>query len=131
MRRSVLVFALALLPAATLPAQESHDHGTPEHLGTVHFGASCAPAVDADIDRAVALLHSFAYDAADAAFAEVATRDPGCAIARWGRAMSRYHPLWEAPSSTTMASPFLISRTSQRVRSATPSLRSRASSGAR
>ncbi|TAK37973.1 MAG: hypothetical protein EPO30_08730 [Lysobacteraceae bacterium] len=103
MRRSVLVFALALLPAATLPAQESHDHGTPEHLGTVHFGASCAPAVDADIDRAVALLHSFAYDAADAAFAEVATRDPGCAIARWGRAMSRYHPLWEAPSSTTMA----------------------------
>ena len=103
MHRSALVFILALLPAALLPAQESHQHGAPEHLGTVHFGASCEPAAAAAFDRAVALLHSFAYDEADAAFAAVAARDPRCAIAHWGRAMSRYHPLWEAPSSATLA----------------------------
>lgn len=103
MHRSALVFILALLPAAMLPAQESHQHGAPEHLGTVHFGASCEPAAAAAFDRAVALLHSFAYDEADAAFADVATRDPDCAIAHWGRAMSRYHPLWEAPSGATLA----------------------------
>ena len=103
MRRSVVVLVLALLPAAMLPAQESHRHGVPEHLGTVRFGASCAPAVVPAFDRAVALLHSFAYDEADAGFAEVAARDPRCAIAHWGRAMSRYHPLWDAPSAEVLA----------------------------
>jgi tetratricopeptide (TPR) repeat protein len=102
MRRSVLALVLALLPAA-LPAQEAHHHGVPEHLGMVHFGASCAPEVVPAVDRAVALLHSFAYDDADAAFAAVAVRDPQCAIAHWGRAMSVYHPLWEAPSADAIA----------------------------
>ena len=92
----LLAALLAALPAA---AQDSHHHGVPEHLGTVDFGASCAPEMVPAFDRGVALLHSFAYDEADAAFAEVAARDPACAIALWGRAMSRYHPLWEAPAS--------------------------------
>lgn len=102
-------FAFALAPALALSgalpakAQESHHHGAPEHLGTVQFGASCAPAVLPAFDRAVALLHSFAYDEADAGFADVAARDPACAIAHWGRAMSRYHALWEAPAGDALA----------------------------
>jgi hypothetical protein len=54
-------------------------------------------------DRAVALLHSFAYEEADQGFADVAARDPGCAMAHWGRAMTRYHQLWDVPAGTALA----------------------------
>ena len=76
-------------------AQESHDHGAPEQLGTVSFATSCSPAVQADFQRGVALLHSFAYSAAQSTFSQVAEKDPGCAMAHWGIAMSSYHQLWE------------------------------------
>ena len=69
----------------------------------VHFGTSCAPAVQAAFDRAVALLHSFAYEAADAGFADAAARDPHCAMAHWGRAMTHYHQLWEVPAGAGLA----------------------------
>jgi tetratricopeptide (TPR) repeat protein len=42
----------------------------------------------------MALLHSFAYAAAESAFAQVAAKDPGCAIAYWGIAMSNFHVIW-------------------------------------
>ena len=69
----------------------------------MHFANSCAPAVGAGFDRAVALLHSFAYGAADQGFADVAARDPGCAIAHWGRAMTHYHQLWDPPAGPDLA----------------------------
>src|SRR4051812_11840988 len=77
---TVLVAALA---SPALAQEEHHDHPAPERLGAVHFKTSCAPAVGAAFDRAVALLHSFAYEAADHGFAEVAARDPACAMAHW------------------------------------------------
>ena len=92
-----LVFLLAL--AAPAAAQEEHhNHPVPERLGAVHFANSCAPAVRAAFDRAVALLHSSAYDVADQGFADVAARDPTCAMAHWGRAMTHYHQLWAPPT---------------------------------
>ena len=42
----------------------------------------------------MALLHSFAYVEASRAFSEVATKDPDCAMAQWGIAMSNFHPIW-------------------------------------
>lgn len=39
-------------------------------------------------------MHSFTYAPATEAFEEVATRDPHCAMAHWGVAMSYYHQLW-------------------------------------
>ncbi|MBT8085144.1 MAG: hypothetical protein HKN35_02215 [Woeseia sp.] len=60
----------------------------PEKLGKVHFETSCSPAVADDFDRAMALLHSFWFSAAIKSFDEVAARDPGCAMAHWGIAMS-------------------------------------------
>lgn len=65
-----------------------------ERLGEVSFPTSCAPETRASFDRAVALLHSFWYEAAEAAFLEVAEQDPGCAMAHWGLAMTAVHPLW-------------------------------------
>ncbi|KRA84729.1 hypothetical protein [Altererythrobacter sp. Root672] len=101
-RLAATILALAL--AAPAVAQDEHPvHPAPEHLGAVHFVTSCAPTVGASFDRAVALLHSFAYAAADTAFAEVAARDPACAMAHWGRAMTHYHQLWEVPAGAELA----------------------------
>lgn len=98
MNRSIIAITVALLAISAVPAQEVHRHAPPEYLGTVHFATSCAPAVIAAFDRAVALLHSFSYEEADAGFADVAARDPACAMAYWGRAMTRYHQLWDVPA---------------------------------
>ncbi|MGH8212136.1 MAG: hypothetical protein ACREPP_02755 [Rhodanobacteraceae bacterium] len=97
--------ALALL-TASLPAwsQETHEHPAPEKLGSVSFPTSCAPAVGPQFARAVALLHSFAYSAAQSAFRDVAAADPGCAMAHWGIAMSYYQQLWSPPGAAALGS---------------------------
>lgn len=76
------------VPAAL--AQHDHAEGSepPQRLGTVHFPTSCSADVHGDFDRSVSLLHSFWFSAAIASFKEVATNDPGCAMAHWGIAMS-------------------------------------------
>jgi tetratricopeptide (TPR) repeat protein len=68
-----------------------------DRVGTTHFPTSCAAGESAEIDRAVALLHSFFYDEARRRFRLVAARDPSCAMAEWGVAMTFWHPLWQAP----------------------------------
>jgi tetratricopeptide (TPR) repeat protein len=74
---------------------EGHHHAlTEEEIGSVHFLNSCAQAVQSDINHAVALLHSFQYEATRSAFEAVAVKDPKCAMAEWGIAMSYYHGLW-------------------------------------
>lgn len=85
---------LALLLAATTavrahsPDESDHSHGKtgkpPEQLGRVAFDNSCAPAVQARFERAMALLHSFWWREGEQAFREVLERDPNCAIATWG-----------------------------------------------
>jgi tetratricopeptide (TPR) repeat protein len=86
---AVPILAMSLsLSASQQPAQ--HEHPAPEKLGRVHFATSCSPAVAAGFDRAVALLHSFSFSTAKAAFEEVAAKDPGCAMAHWGIAMTHW-----------------------------------------
>lgn len=80
-----------------LGAQEMHRHGVPEKLGKVSFPISCAAGVQERFDRGVALLHSFAYAAAENAFRGVADADERCAMAHWGMAMTHFHQLWEPP----------------------------------
>ncbi len=80
-------------------AQEEHHHSATENLGAVSFPISCRAEVQQEFDRAVALLHSFAYVAAEAAFHSVAERDSQCAMAHWGVAMTYYHQLWDPPLS--------------------------------
>jgi hypothetical protein len=86
---------LLIVPFAS--SQEAHDHGVPEKLGDVSFPISCLPSVQSQFNRGVALLHSFAYTAAHNAFHTVATKDPKCAMAHWGAAMTYYHQLWDPP----------------------------------
>ncbi|WP_395683623.1 hypothetical protein [Dokdonella sp.] len=95
---------LACAFAASACAHDEHaSHPAPEVLGSVTFATTCAARVQPRFERALALLHSFAYDEARKGFGEVAAADPGCAIAHWGAAMSLYHPLWEAPPVADLA----------------------------
>src|SRR3954454_2581015 len=74
---------------------EEHQHGVPEKLGRVTFPTSCSPSAQQQFERGVALLHSFAYSAAEQAFRDLIKAEPACAMAHWGVAMSYFHQLWE------------------------------------
>jgi hypothetical protein len=92
---SGLLIALLIFVSAAR-TQDEHQHAlSAEELGSVHFSTSCSPAIAAEVNRAVALLHSFQYEQTREAFTEIAKRDPQCAMAQWGVAMSHYHGLWE------------------------------------
>jgi tetratricopeptide (TPR) repeat protein len=97
MMQLVLIVAF-VFPTFSL-AQEDHHHPAPEKLGAVSFPTSCNPETQREFNRAVALMHSFAYKAADAAFRSVAGQDSHCAIAHWGIAMTHFHQLWDLPPS--------------------------------
>jgi len=71
--------------------------GAPQ-LGRVNFPTSCAAEAQPSMETGVALLHSFQYLQADQSFSEAAKRDPKCALAYWGKAMTHYEQLWEFPS---------------------------------
>jgi tetratricopeptide (TPR) repeat protein len=90
----VLASALSFVPLAL--SQEEHHHAIgEEEVGAVHFLTSCSPNLTEAFNRAVALLHSFQYEQARQAFTEISDRDPQCAMARWGVAMSHYHGMWD------------------------------------
>src|SRR5258708_38745213 len=91
---AVLAFVLCFVPLAL--TQEEHHHAiSEEEVGSVHFLTSCQPDLAGNFNRAVALLHSFQYEQARQAFAEISERYPECAMAKWGVAMSHYHGMWD------------------------------------
>jgi tetratricopeptide (TPR) repeat protein len=98
--RFLLLVTSAL--AVAMLAQDKHlqhpDSGSDEGFGRVHMDISCRPAVAAEFDRALALLHNFWYVRALERFNLVLKNDPGCAMAYWGAAMTYNHPFWDPPS---------------------------------
>lgn len=98
----LLVASVTLVPGAR--AADSPALGDLSKVGTVEFPTSCTEKVKPDFLRGVALLHSFFYEEARRVFTSVAERDPGCAMAHWGVAMTLYHPLWAAPTDQDLAS---------------------------
>lgn len=103
MRYTTQIRALVLVTLLGSPAlaQEHHAGHKGEKLGTVNFPTSCAPAVAPQMNRAVALLHSFEFGAAIRAFDAVAAADSGCAMAHWGLALSR----WSNPMAAITRAP--------------------------
>ena len=55
-------------------------------LGSLSFETSCAPAVQKQFVRGVALLHSFWYSEGEKTFREILQQEPTCTIAAWGYA---------------------------------------------
>lgn len=85
-----------LLPLLAICVPAAADESTPS-ANPVHFATSCSAGIQAEFDHSVALLHSFEYPSTTQLFAELIEREPGCAMAYWGAAMSLWHPLWQAP----------------------------------
>src|SRR4029079_334642 len=83
--------------------EKSPAPGDLRSAGAVEFPTSCKSEVGPEFARGVALLHSFFYEEARRIFTEVAERDPGCAMAHWGIAMTWWHPIWTPPTSEEMA----------------------------
>ncbi len=102
MHRLLLSAIVALVPFATL-ADETHahhDHGAPDlgNIGKAHIETSCNAAAQKEIDRALALIHSFWYFEAEKGFRAAAAKDPECGMAWWGVAMANLHPIWAPPT---------------------------------
>ena len=117
---SLMIGALAACggsSAGVAPVTTSASKELGENVGTTHFATSCAPTVQAEMDRSVALLHSFFYDEARRRFGLVAEQDPSCAMAQWGIAMTYWHPLWQAPRPDDMT---VGNAAIQRARAAAP-----------
>jgi hypothetical protein len=85
-QRTVIASVAALLftTAAALCHDEHEGHGAHSQVGNVNFSNSCAPAVQAELARGVAMLHSFWFSAGEQVFRGVLAKDPSCAIAYWG-----------------------------------------------
>jgi hypothetical protein len=93
-------FLLVIYFAATTPAQVAHDHQSRDRieLGRVSFAVSCPAPAQTQFNQGIAWMHSFEYEEAEKVFSQITAAEPKCAMAYWGIAMSRYHPLW-APTS--------------------------------
>ena len=94
---AILISICSLSTTAQEKHQHDHQHDHGEKLGKVNFPVSCAD-VQGQFNRAAALLHSFWYEEAEKAFSAITEREPRCAMAYWGIAMSNYHPIWAPPT---------------------------------
>lgn len=92
-----MICIIVLLATSACPAQE-HAHGSVEKLGAVHFETSCNPQAQKEIDRAVALLHSFQFAKAIQGFNATLKSDASCGISYWGIALSQ----WSNPFAAGM-----------------------------
>ncbi len=109
-RLDVAACCLCLGLALAMPAwaqTEQHDHASKPgavKAGTVDFATSCSPAVKDEFNLAVAELHSFWFPEARSLFQGAAKKDPACAIAHWGVALTYWgNPFAGQRSAQTIA----------------------------
>lgn len=63
-------------------------------LGEVEFATSCNPTAQPAFEIGLLLLHHMMYRQSASAFEVASKSDPDCAMAQWGIAMTKFHPLW-------------------------------------
>ena len=105
-------FCLSAYPSAAGPL--------PDQLGKVNFPTTCSADMQPTIEKGLALLHSFQYKESEQTFTEAATREPKCAMAHWGKAMARYHQLWDFPQDKTLKEGHKDIEQAQKVGSVSP-----------
>ncbi len=76
--------AAALSFVLVMPAGAHEVEEGTGQLGKVNFANSCNAQVQKELQRAVAMLHSFWFSAGEKAFRHVLADDPDCAVAHWG-----------------------------------------------
>jgi tetratricopeptide (TPR) repeat protein len=105
-RTSAILLTLVVLVAATFcisqPSSRAQNPPATDQLGSVHFPTSCTAAVQPSLEKGLALMHSFQYSQSEMTFSAAAKEDPKCAMAYWGKAMARYHQLWDFPQPATL-----------------------------
>ena len=98
------ITATLLALAASHSLGQEHQPETDEKLGTVQFHTSCNNSAQSDINRAVALLHSFQFSRAIDGFNMALATDASCSIAYWGIALSD----WGNPFAPGMVNKALL-----------------------
>jgi tetratricopeptide (TPR) repeat protein len=81
-----LAFSLIALAGPAGPGEDA--------VGSVSFPNSGAAAAQPDFLRGMAQLHNFEYEDSAGAFRRAEQIDPGFAMAYWGEAMTKNHPIW-------------------------------------
>lgn len=87
---AILLSTLVL--ACGAPAEEAEQSAS--RLGEAHLPTSGNEAALPHFEKGLLLLHSFEYEDARAAFLEAQQADTSFAMAYWGEAMTRNHPIW-------------------------------------
>ena len=89
-RIAQVVFISALIA----PLNQTVVRANEERLGEVSFPISCSPAAQTQFNRAVAMQHSFFFPETVKTFSAIVEKEPTCAMAYWGMAVSqRPNPL--------------------------------------
>ena len=78
-----IVAIVISIPVANVAAHDDAAEGKGA-LGKVSFGNSCDAKVQPQLQRGIAMLHSFWFKAGEETFRDVLAQDPGCALANWG-----------------------------------------------
>jgi hypothetical protein len=88
--RNGILFASALIALLSQGLARADE----ERLGAVNLPISCSPTAQQQFNRALALQHSFFFPETVKAFTAIAEKEPSCAMAYWGIAISqRPNPL--------------------------------------
>ncbi len=102
-RHSTVYYALLAACAVVLAScAQREEQGRNSPSSAVPFDISCSAELRAGFSDAVALLHSFEYVETSKRFDALIEREPLCAMAYWGAAMSIWHPLWAPPSQAQL-----------------------------
>jgi hypothetical protein len=104
--RTAVGIALTLLASVGGGARANEDASSREQLGTVSFDSSCSATAETQLDRAVALLHSFEFAPASDGFRAAVEADASCGIAYWGVALAS----WGNPFAAGQKAPAQIVR---------------------
>ncbi len=97
MRRLVLCCCFCTLTVSSSAGAQHHE------LGAVTFETSCQPAVRAEFEKGVAMLHSYWFNYAGKQFRGVLEQDPSCAMAYWGIALDLMGNTLSSPPSRQAA----------------------------
>src|SRR6476661_8563134 len=102
-RRSWTVFLLiGSFAASGAETSSAPEPGDLRAAGKIEFPITSGADIRPEFERGVALLHSFFYEDARRIFTAAAEKDPNCAMAQWGIAMTWWHPIWTPPTPEEM-----------------------------
>ena len=110
--KKVLLFVISTMVVALASCSKEQQPAEPAAMpfdlvntpvGDVSFPVGCNAEAAPLVERGVALLHHMMYDEAKFVFGMADDRDPDCAMAYWGQAMTIIHPLWpDVPSASQL-----------------------------